>query len=250
MTCHVFGLYGICQELVSDYIWYVCMIIIVLTDVKLCPKVQLTVLMKVLNDVLEDGRFKLPSANASTARISAVELMEWASKDENKAMLQSFAVETIAHLDTAFDSKMKRPHRQREKMWPNYHKIHTSSSFLSRWSSFTALAVGEPATLILTQHLTMLMFRKMISQRFPLEKGTSTNEDLPPLSGEEENALRYAAGYVCRNLWKKLERSSHPLKEELILSIMDLLEDNDDEEGSSETWLNSIDRGGLIVACC
>ena len=83
------------------------MIIIVLTDVKLCPKVQLTVLMKVLNDVLEDGRFKLPSANASTARISAVELMEWASKDENKAMLKSFAEETTAHLDTAFDSKMK-----------------------------------------------------------------------------------------------------------------------------------------------
>ena len=78
-----------------------------LTDVKLCPKVQLTVLMKVLNDVLEDGRFKLPSANASTARISAVELMEWASKDENKAMLKSFAEETTAHLDTAFDSKMK-----------------------------------------------------------------------------------------------------------------------------------------------
>ena len=218
-----------------------------LTDVKLFfPEGAADGLMKALNDVLEDGRFKLPSAVASTARVSAVKLLEWASKDENRAMLVSFAEETIAHLDTAFDSRMKRPHRQREKMWANYHKIRTSSSFLSRWSSFTTLAVGRPATLILTQHLTMLMFREMIRQRFPLEKGPSTTEDLPPLSGEEENALRYAAGYVCRNLRKKLERSTHPLKEELILGIMDLLDDDDDdEEGSCETWMNSIDRGGL-----
>ena len=50
--------------------------------------------MKALNDVLVDGRFKLPSAVTSTARVSAVKSLEWASKDENKAMLQSFAEET------------------------------------------------------------------------------------------------------------------------------------------------------------
>ena len=94
-------------------------------------------LMKALNDVLEDGRFKLPSAVASTATVSAVKLLEWASKDEDRAMLVSFAEETIAHLDTAFDSRMKQPHRQREKMWANYHKIRTSSNFLSRWSFFS-----------------------------------------------------------------------------------------------------------------
>jgi len=56
--------------------------------------------------------------------------------------------------------------------------------------------------------------------------------------------------WIRRNLRKKLEKSSHPLKEELVLGIMDLLdcedEDNNDQEAtSSETWLNSIDRGGL-----
>ena len=55
---------------------------------------------------------------------------------------------------------------------------------------------------------------------------------------------------VCRNLRKKLERSSHPLKEELVLGIMELLEGDDEEEDDSEmetskTWLNSVDRGGL-----
>ena len=211
------------------------------------PEGAADLVQKVLKDVLEDGGFKLPSANASAARTSAVKLLEWALKEENVAVLQSFAAEATAHLDTAFDARMKRPHRQREKMWANFHKIRTSSKFLSRWSSFTTLAVGEPATPILTQHLTSLIFREMIKQRFPLEKEMGSSEDVPPLSVEEENALRYAAGYVCRNLRKKLQRSSHPLKEELILGIMDLLDccDDDDEEASSETWLNSIDRGGL-----
>ena len=129
--------------------------------------------MKALNDVLVDGRFKLPSAVTSTARVSAVKSLEWASKDENKAMLQSFAEETTyCPLHTAFDSRMKWPHRQREKTWGNYHKIHTSS-FLSPWSSFITLAVGGPA---IPQHLTMLMFREIIHQQFPLEKETSTNK--------------------------------------------------------------------------
>ena len=82
---------------------------------------------KVLKDVLEDGGFKLPSTNASAARASAVKLLESALKEENGAVLQSFAAEATAHLDTAFDSRMKRPHQQREKMWANYHKIRTSS---------------------------------------------------------------------------------------------------------------------------
>ena len=66
------------------------------------------------------------------------------------------------------------------------------------------------------------------------------------LSYEEENALRYASGYIPRSLRKKLETSSHPLKEELILCLMDLTEDQEDEfTDRSEDWTNTIDRGGL-----
>ena len=200
-----------------------------------------------LRDVLEDEGFKISSANASTARTSAVKLLEWASKKENEAKLRSFGTKVTALLNQAFDSNMKRVNRKREKMWAQYHKIRTSPEFLSQWSSFTALALGEPATLILTQHLTNLIFRLMIKHQFPLDGKAQAEEDLPSLSMQEENALRYAAGYVCRNLRKKLERSSHPLKEELVIGIMDLLEceDDDDREGSSDAWLNLVDRGGL-----
>jgi hypothetical protein len=94
------------------------------------------------------------------------------------------------------------------------------------------------------------MFRGMIDQQFPLAESTGAEEELPSLSVQEENALRYAAGYVCRNFRKKLTRTSHPLKQELVLGIMNLLDCQGDDDGdeSSEAWLNSIDRGGLKLS--
>ena len=62
----------------------------------------------------------------------------------------------------------------------------------------------------------------------------------------EENALRYAAGYIPRALRQKLVRSSHDLKEELILCLEDLLVDEEDLSSDlSEDWTKLIDRGGL-----
>ena len=49
---------------------------------------------------------------------------------------------------------------------------------------------------------------------------------MPPISASEANALRYAAGYVCRNLHKKLKSASHPHKNELILCLLGLVQDS------------------------
>jgi len=186
----------------------------------------------------------------ASARTSAARLLEWASEEENATALQSFASKVTASLNMAFGSRVKKIKRQREKVWAKYHEVRTSVEFLSLWSSFTTASLGKPAGLILSQHLANLIFRQIIQQHFPLEDSPGAEDDLPNHSDLERNALRYAAGYICRNLRKKLERSSHLLKEELVLGIMGLLdcedEDDDDQEAtSSETWLNSIDRGGL-----
>lgn len=73
-----------------------------------------------------------------------------------------------------------------------------------------------------------------------------------PLSLQEENVINYAAGYVCRAIRKRLERSTNPQKAELILCVMELLgdeNDDDDDEDHSTTqdqeWVNLVDRGGL-----
>jgi hypothetical protein len=62
---------------------------------------------------------------------------------------------------------------------------------------------------------------------------------------EEENALRYVAGYVCRRVQESLKRSTRPDKEKMVLFMIHLSGDEDMEERGTETWIDSIDRGGL-----
>ena len=134
--------------------------------------------------MFEDGGFKVTSSNAYTARVSAVKVLEWASKDDNAAELQTFAARITSELDKAFDWRGNQ-----SQMWGNFHRIRTSSEFLLQWSSFATSSVGEPISPVLSQHLTSVMFKEMIKQQFPLKTSASVNDDLPPLSVAEQNVL-------------------------------------------------------------
>ena len=46
-------------------------------------------------------------------------------------------------------------------------------------------------------------------------------------------------------LWEKLRKSAHPLKSELALCLLDLLDNGDEEYDDSCNWIQMIDRGGL-----
>ena len=94
------------------------------------------------------------------------------------------------------------------------------------------------------QYLTDAIFREMIRKKFPIERAQGIAEE-KSLTYEEMNGLRYAAGFVPRALRKKLRKSSHPLKSELLLCILDMLDDGDEEHDSSCRWIDMIDRGGL-----
>ena len=61
---------------------------------------------------------------------------------------------------------------------------------------------------------------------------------------EEENALCYVEGYVCRKVRDEIIKSSVKDKEELILFCFELCGD-EDCKCSKEEWINLIDRGGL-----
>ena len=67
----------------------------------------------------------------------------------------------------------------------------------------------------------------MIKLHFPLGSAQGTATGPGALTNEETNALRYAAGYVPRALKKALSKSAHPLKKDLQLCLLDLLDDGD-----------------------
>lgn len=95
-----------------------------------------------------------------------------------------------------------------------------------------------------TNLLPTLCLKKLVEQQFQVENTEEASVGAP-LSLQEENVINYAAGYVCRAIRKRLERSTNPQKAELILCVMELLgdeNDDDDDEDHSTTqdqeWVN------------
>ena len=90
-----------------------------------------------------------------------------------------------------------------------------------------------------------MVFKTLIKAEFPLPPADVAEHPNRPLSFEEKNAQRFVAGYVCRKVYTKLDASSVPEKEEMMLCINSFAGDEEDETEETELWLNTIDRGGL-----
>ena len=80
---------------------------------------------------------------------------------------------------------------------------------------------------------------------FSISINAEKDKTLVPLTHEEQNAVRYVAGYVCRKVHDRLRQSSHPGKEVMILCLSDMNGGETDEEDHTDEWLNKINRGGL-----
>ena len=197
---------------------------------------------------MQDKGFTLPSPLASSALDGATKLLQWSSDASNHESMVTFSRSLTSSLANCFPSTYTSQRVRREKMWGHFHQLKTSNTFQASWQKFLVEGVGVHASPILYQYLTDNIFRVMIREHFPLQvteqvEGYSSQ---PKLSYEVQNALRYAAGYIPRALRKRLERSSHPLKEELLTCLLDLTEDDDESgQNESEEWIDLIDRGGL-----
>ena len=129
-------------------------------------------------------------------------------------------------------------------MWGAFHRLRTSEMFTSHWKNFLKETISANACPIFFQHLTSTIFMDMVWQEFPVVE-TETPRQEQVLSYEEKNTLQYAAGYVPRHLKKRLQKSAHPLKEELTLCLLDLQDGEEDDVDCSAEWVKAVNRGGL-----
>ena len=107
------------------------------------------------------------------------------------------------------------------------------------------LTIQKQASPIFFQYISDFLFKELVKQRHPLLPDSKDSpQQLPQLDYEEENAVRYAAGYVVKHLRKKIERSSNKLKENLFVCLEGMCE-RDDEEDPSTSWTTLISRGCL-----
>ena len=193
--------------------------------------------------LLADDGFKVPSPRATEAVKCGSALIIWCSQDAHKKSLDTFSNWLINALGTCF-KPCRSLRLRREKMWSAYHKLRIDDSFTKEWERFIRASIDQKALPTFFQYVSNQVFRQVVEQKYAISK--SSNEDQPiQITWEEENALRYVTGYVCRKVLNSIQSSSLPDKEDLVLFMIELGGDEMDEERGTETWTNLIDRGGL-----
>lgn len=146
-------------------------------------------------------------------------------------------------LNKCLPSNLKNK-RDREVMWNKFHLLRISIEFIEKWKEFLSLFSGITTSPVLYQLVTTEVFKRKVKAVCSSSQRDTFVSTMPTLSGMEEGILRYVAGYVCRRLREKLERSSNPLKDEMIIYLMEM--SGDEMFGrDTEDWLNQHDRNGL-----
>ena len=145
-----------------------------------------------------------------------------------------FTEEIVSTLNKPIDDTLGCGKTDSEKIWSNFHKIRSSQEYITKWRSYL-LNINFTTKPIFYQHITLELFEQLLCQKLQ-EQDKSTADRNIIISYEEENAVRYMAGYVIRKLNKK-----H-------YSVDFLIEKDKDSiaETKSTKWVNLIDRGGLI----
>ena len=93
---------------------------------------------------------------------------------------------------------------------------------------------------LLTQHINEKLFERVVTQQATVEP---SEVEVPPLSENEANVLRYAAGYVPFVLKKKLSNRPEFIK---FLSTLAVEGEQSDYLGYTRRWVDLVDRGGLF----
>jgi len=137
--------------------------------------------------------------------------LEWSSTKSNSENFSDFTTQLFDSLEKPIVTSAKQSCNH-DKLWKSYFLLRSSESFVNLWTTFLK-SVNLTPTPILYQHLTNIIFRNMVNNHFVCSSSGCSNA-VAAVSHQEGSVLRYAAGYVCRHLQKKIKCESHELKDE------------------------------------
>ena len=207
-----------------------------------CLLSENSLLVKGVYAVLTDDSFKLPFCRASSVLKTAKHLANWIPNHHDEVSF--FEKNLIASLSGCMQGTLSAK-KGRERMWSLYHSLRTSDDYVGEWCTFLQRSGASEMSSIFYQYVGDYMFKQLIKLHHPLHVSEFKGTDHSTPTYEEKNAIRYAAGYVPRSLKKKILKSAHPLKEDIQLCILDLLDDGDEYDNESKDWVRIINHGGL-----
>ena len=92
---------------------------------------------------------------------------------------------------------------RKERMWKSYHCLRTSVTFCKDWKEFLYNSIGHQANPIFFQFVSLTVFKELIKVEFPIPPSDIAEHPDRPLTFEEQNAIQFVAGYICRKVRRR-----------------------------------------------
>ena len=195
--------------------------------------------------ILEEGLFGCGSLRSESAKRLSKKLLEALCDDVKLNIFETFSSKLVALLNTATiaPSNVKTFRTKRERMWTAFHTLQLKK-LPPLWDALfqdVNCNISESDEVALfTQHINEKVFEMAVLQRTSIK---STTSKVPPLTENEANALRYAAGYVPFALKTKLSDRPEFVS---FLSTLAVSGEDSDYLAYTRKWIDRVDRGGLF----
>ena len=198
-----------------------------------------------LSALLEDSDFSMKTTRMELAKEGALRLLQMS--DEGQEKFEEFAMKLNSKLGAlATPSNNKRI----STLWKGFHSARLEE-VRSVWKGVFAGIEGDKYTHdpLLWEYVNDILFEEHIKVKFHVEQ---EDVEVPELTSDDLNALRYAAGYVICKLLKKYKEAKckHPNKQDFVVCLTSM-EVKEGSEGESyldftKKWINAVNRGGLF----
>ena len=206
-----------------------------------------------LSSVLEDEGFGLNTPRLKLAKEIARKILDL--RVDQQETFDVFSATLTAKMKALMPKKgsEKTLTAQKRKLWQRFH-AERLSSFRILWTNFfLALDIGSTDYLV-TEYVNEKVMEMEVKATYEVEYEKVVVEDL---TEDEQNALRYAAGYVPKKLIEKFRKPTytHPHKQDYLarlellgegLTSKELEKENTTFLEYTKKWVTSVDRGGLF----
>ena len=212
------------------------------------------VVLAALCSILTDLDYLQDVDRSKHAVESVRQFIQSISKDETRLeRFDEFASSIMKALEKCFfgcisdDGPCRSKNVKRERMWSSFHQLRLSDVEKLWCSLFETEGIPKLSPLIY-QQANEKLYADLIKCHVSATVDSQTSVDVPALTTDEENVIRYVAGFVPFKLLKRYEKSSSADAAVFVECLSSLAVDGDESSLLEYTmkWTRLVNRGGLF----
>ena len=219
----------------------------------ICTDAAVSILCEALDKVHSSPEYRGQSKRCTEIYHNLNMIRDSITENKTTTCVTEFAVsmvgsiQSISHQFTSTVETKSSIGKKLLQMWKTFHNYTTSESFKSNWTTcFDYLKLtGLSGEALIIQHTARVMLETFLENAIST---TETTDDVPDLTPEEDNAVRFASGFIIRSLKKKLSKS-----ETYVYTLNCMHESDSDIDIETDNfldytkeWVSRINRGGLF----